>query len=440
MCRVFLKKRVKVIHGTDDYGNQVVDVPMLNPFALNILYEIVRRAKNKLPAANATDHLENYECTKTTFILVKSALRVGDKSTQAAAGFTFILQPTDDNAKKALKAALEELTREVSDDSKKYENANMNETLFHYKENEGNEIAVVCAMPYVNSETDNPADKDGDGKSDKTEAELMEEAQEKAQAEADYEPDDNSTDSSDTGNANSTSTDSGKQSDTKTTDNTGNTGEKDTDDKGKDSGDKQNSKDSKNDEKDEDNPDKMQKSRSECLSNLKKKYIEDATPLFKIMKLRFTGYGAQNTREQIAIIHYQKFYTQELKNFENGTYSDIEYALTSDEGRNILKNVGFTHRKELLNLYRTFRNEFDRIKNLPRTDFPNPDQEYDPEVLDEKGKPKTGAVAGLDVKTQQKAEAADNAYNTSKRNSGSTSSDSKETKKNSVKAMFESLG
>ena len=141
-------KRVKAIHDTDNDGNKVIDLPMLHANAINVLYELIRRSKNKMPGANATDKLENYESTKTTFIVLKSALRVGDKKTQAAAGFTFILQPTDENAIKALSAAIKELTADVNDDAKLFPNVELNKSIFHYKEDAGShEVAFVVPMP-----------------------------------------------------------------------------------------------------------------------------------------------------------------------------------------------------------------------------------------------------------------------------------------------------
>lgn len=381
------KKRIKAIHDTDTKGNAVVDLPVLNPNAMNVLYEILRRAKNKMPGANATDSLEDYESTKTTYIVLKSALRVGDQSTQAAAGFTFVLQPTDDNAKKALKAALEELTREISDDAKKYDNANMNGCLFHYKENEGNEVAIVCAMPVVTSDAKNDKDKDGDGRVDKTEEQLAKDKAEKEAAEEDYEEDDDSNNNGNNGGSNSGSLSSSKSNSSSGSSSTSkdNNNNNDSKDSGKDTEDNTGKDDDKDTDKDKD---KMSKSRKECMDDQVKQYIAKAKPLFKLMEACFTGYNAESPSEKIAIIHYRKFYKNELKNFDNGTYSDIESMLTSDEGRNILKNVGFVHRKELLNLYRTFIKEYQRIKNLPKTDFPNPESEYDPDQLDEKGNPK----------------------------------------------------
>ena len=83
------KKYVKVIHYTLSDGSLVYDLPMLNPDAINVLYEIIRRAKNDMPAANSSDPYESYDETKTSFIALESALRIGDTESQAAAGFTF---------------------------------------------------------------------------------------------------------------------------------------------------------------------------------------------------------------------------------------------------------------------------------------------------------------------------------------------------------------
>ena len=178
------EKRVKVIHDTDIAGNPVVDLPMLHKNAVNVLYEILRRAKNKMPAANATDKLENYEATKTTYIVLKSALRVGDKKTQAAAGFTFILQPTDANAIKALSAAIQEITEDVDSDAKLFPGAGLNPVVFHFREDAAtHEIAFVVPMPLQRTsedeaqETQQPAAEPDTGSDEADGKQLEKEAQ-----------------------------------------------------------------------------------------------------------------------------------------------------------------------------------------------------------------------------------------------------------------------
>ena len=99
-------------------GALVYDLPLLNTEAIHILYEIIRRAKNNMPAANSSDPYESYEETKNSFITLESSLRVGDTESYAAAGYTFILRGVE-NAVASLNAAVEELMQEIKED---YEN------------------------------------------------------------------------------------------------------------------------------------------------------------------------------------------------------------------------------------------------------------------------------------------------------------------------------
>ena len=101
-----------------DNGAIVYDVPLLSRDALNILYEIIRRAKNYMPAANSSDPYESYEQTKSSFIALESALRVGDTQSLAAAGHTFILQGVD-NAVTPLASAIKDLQEEIKADAEK---------------------------------------------------------------------------------------------------------------------------------------------------------------------------------------------------------------------------------------------------------------------------------------------------------------------------------
>ena len=109
---------VKVMKYKLENGSVVYDVPLLSRDALNILYEIIRRAKNYMPAANSSDPYESYEQTKSSFIALESALRVGDTQSLAAAGHTFILQGVD-NAVTPLASAIKDLQDEIKADAEK---------------------------------------------------------------------------------------------------------------------------------------------------------------------------------------------------------------------------------------------------------------------------------------------------------------------------------
>lgn len=140
------KYRIKAIHIVDGKGNAVVDVPLLNRQAINILYEILKRAKNYMPSANSTDPNEHWESTKNDYIALKSALRIGDRTSMGATGFTFILEGTASNSQRALKAALESLDKEI----KSYSGQDGIQTdIFQYKQMKNGEVSVIVSMPQV---------------------------------------------------------------------------------------------------------------------------------------------------------------------------------------------------------------------------------------------------------------------------------------------------
>lgn len=140
------KKYVKTIENITD-GGVVYDIPLLNRDALDVLYELIRKAKMKMPAVNASDPKEVYEETKTSFIALESALRIGEKESQAAAGFTFILQGVD-LAVDALAKATQELLEEVKEQAVK----GVSETsIFDSKDLGNNKICYVVRMPRVSS-------------------------------------------------------------------------------------------------------------------------------------------------------------------------------------------------------------------------------------------------------------------------------------------------
>ena len=138
-----VQKYVKVIKCTSNDGKDVCDVPMLNPEALNILYEIVRRTKNKMPAANSSDPTEAYD--PNSFIALESALRVGD-STLFSTGYGFILRGVQ-NAVNPLRSAITEFAAEIKQDAA--EGKGFNDSLFDIDEQENNKIAILVRLPRV---------------------------------------------------------------------------------------------------------------------------------------------------------------------------------------------------------------------------------------------------------------------------------------------------
>lgn len=150
------EKYIKVIQQTQKDNSVAFDLPMLNPDAINVLYEIVRRTKNSMPNANSSDIQETYEQNKNSFVLLESALRVGEKNSQAAAGFTFILRGVE-GAAKPLATAISDLHQECIRESA--DNPMVNNTLFDSKDMGDNKTVVVVRMPKVsrsNTQQANP--------------------------------------------------------------------------------------------------------------------------------------------------------------------------------------------------------------------------------------------------------------------------------------------
>lgn len=146
------ERYVKSIIYATKKNKYIYDIAMLNPNAINILFEILRRTKNLMPSANSSDPYENYETTKKSFVILKSALRVGDTDTRAATGFLFVLEgqgSTIEPLKNATKAFYQELKDEAQN------NSLYNPNLFEYKEyTDTNEISYSIWMPAeINSGT-----------------------------------------------------------------------------------------------------------------------------------------------------------------------------------------------------------------------------------------------------------------------------------------------
>lgn len=132
---------------------KVIDVAMLNQDAINILYEIVRRAKLRMPATKSSDQVESFDKTRGSYVILKSGLRIGDKTSYSSTGFSFIIQGTD-QAYQPIIDACKELEDEIKKDAE--QNSLVNEALFTYKygaENgiSNNEILVTVFMPLLDT-------------------------------------------------------------------------------------------------------------------------------------------------------------------------------------------------------------------------------------------------------------------------------------------------
>lgn len=112
------EKYVKIIQSTEN-GDTIYNVPLLTKDSLNILYEIVRRTKMNMPGANGSDKKQMAEELRGNYIVLKSALKVGDSKSISSSGYGFILQPTGDKAKIAIAKAIKNFQDEVTDEHKK---------------------------------------------------------------------------------------------------------------------------------------------------------------------------------------------------------------------------------------------------------------------------------------------------------------------------------
>ena len=143
------QKYVKVMEYDLDNGDHVYDMPLLNPDAIDVLYEIIRRAKNNMPTANSSDPQESYDETQNSFIALDSALRIGDTESQAAAGFTFILHAVE-NATNPLVDAIIDFAQEVKQDAAESDGQLASE-IFSSKKVDDQKVAIVVRMPRISN-------------------------------------------------------------------------------------------------------------------------------------------------------------------------------------------------------------------------------------------------------------------------------------------------
>ena len=137
---------IKVIKSKSKDDLKIIyDIPFLNPNAILVLAEVLRREKNKMPPANTPDQYENYDYTKNSFILFKSGLKVNDPDTMSSTGFCFILEPYG-NVIEFFEPTIKEFYDELKNTGE--QNEILNSTLFEYKKlDHGNEYAFTVIMP-----------------------------------------------------------------------------------------------------------------------------------------------------------------------------------------------------------------------------------------------------------------------------------------------------
>lgn len=145
-----------VYDSSTDSNIVVYDFPMLNPDAMHILYEIIKRAKNYMPGAKSSDPYEFYDEVKNSYIVLTSALRVGDSTSLGCCGFSFVLKGTD-KAQEALTQAVQELHNEITKDN---ESTGVTpQAIFYTEANSDNtQIKFHVSMPLLLHDTPEPRD------------------------------------------------------------------------------------------------------------------------------------------------------------------------------------------------------------------------------------------------------------------------------------------
>ena len=188
------KHYLKAIKYKDKKGNDIIDVPMLNKDALNVLYEILRRTKNKMPSSKSSDRYEAYDLNKSSFVALESALRIGDKETMAAAGFTFILHGVD-QAAIPLYTAVKEIHDEIENFSSE-NNSLVDESLFDSKDLGENKIAITVRMPKITQEYNDNEKSTDETSSDSQEETSDDDSEETSENDSEVDSDDDSDDDS----------------------------------------------------------------------------------------------------------------------------------------------------------------------------------------------------------------------------------------------------
>lgn len=145
-----ITKYIKAIKYKTKDNKTIYDIPFLNPNALSVLIEILRREKNQMPPVNSSDQYENYNYTKNSFILLKSALRANDSDTLASTGFSFILEPYG-NIVEFFEDVITNFKTDIENEAKN--NSTLNNTIFDFKKlDKGNEYAFTVYMPSASSQ------------------------------------------------------------------------------------------------------------------------------------------------------------------------------------------------------------------------------------------------------------------------------------------------
>lgn len=165
--------RTKIIREVDSEGNEIIDIPMLSSEAMTILFEIIKRARMYMPSANASDPYENFETMKNSYIVLKSALKIGDSKTMGSTGYTFILSATNSDSKRALKSALESLDSDFKLSDLK--SIGISTNILSYKEQDDGDISVSVALPEEEVDTGLKRDHKNDNTESNEETQAGEE-------------------------------------------------------------------------------------------------------------------------------------------------------------------------------------------------------------------------------------------------------------------------
>ena len=139
----------KAIIDEDSKGNKVYDVPFLKHDAISVLEEILKRTFNNCASLNSSD--SNIR-ESGSFVVMKSALRVGDQSTLASMGYSFVISGLGE-CTKAMKKAVDDMLAEIKAKSEA-EGKKAFTDFFAYYSIDSKTIGLTVKPPVISKSSD----------------------------------------------------------------------------------------------------------------------------------------------------------------------------------------------------------------------------------------------------------------------------------------------
>lgn len=134
----------KAIVDKDAKGNTVYDVPFLKQDAISVLAEILDRTYKACPSINTSDSNDR----KTgSFVILKSALRLGDQSTAASMGFSFVISGLGE-CTNAMNTVVKQMITDIKETADKYDTKPF-VNLFAYYSIDSKTIGLTVKPPII---------------------------------------------------------------------------------------------------------------------------------------------------------------------------------------------------------------------------------------------------------------------------------------------------